>query len=107
MVTICATGAVTPMGNSEDRIWDNLCKENPGILNNKIQYKSVLSSRVKRRINRFADMAVTAADSCYKEVQEKYKEDKGKIGCIFNTAYGPLETNLEFAKQVVQDDPDA
>lgn len=107
MITICAAGAVTPMGNSEDRIWDNLCEEKQGNLNQKIEFQSVLPAKVRRRINRFADMAAAASESCFKEAQEKAETDRGRIGCIFNTAYGPLETNLEFAKQLIQDDPDA
>lgn len=107
MITICATGAVTPMGNSEDVIWDNLCNANPGRLNQKAEFTSVLPGKVRRRINRFADMAMTAAESCFNEAQEKQTADKGQVGCIFNTAYGPLETNLEFAKQIIADDPDA
>lgn len=107
MITICATGAVTPMGNSEDVIWENLCNGNPGRLNQKAEFTSVLPGKVRRRINRFADMAMTAAESCFNESQEKQAADKGQIGCIFNTAYGPLETNLEFAKQIIEDDPDA
>ncbi len=107
MITICATGAVTPMGNSEEEIWDNLCKKQQGRLNQKIPYTSVLPGKVKRRINRFADMATTASEHCFQEVQKKQETEKGRIGCIFNTAYGPLETNIEFAKQIIQDDPDA
>lgn len=107
MITICGAGAVTPMGNSEEQIWENLCEEKPGALNQKVEFKSVLPGRVRRRINRFADMAAAAAENCFKEAQEKQETEKGKIGCIFNTAYGPLETNLEFARQLIQDDPDA
>lgn len=66
----------------------------------------MLSTRVRRRINRFADLALKAANDCYSKVPGKYAEDKGKTGCIFSTAYGPLETNLEFAKQIVEDEPD-
>ncbi len=107
MITICAAGAVTPMGNSEESIWDNLCQGKAGNLNRKTEFESVLPARVRRRNNRFADLAAVAAVNCFKKAQEKQEADRGRIGCIFNTAYGPLETNLEFAKQIIQDEPDA
>lgn len=108
MVKVCAVGAVTPMGNSEEEIWSNLCDRKKGVLNKKVDFVSNLPAKVKRRNNRFADMAATAAIDCFNKLKEKNGiEDTNKVGCIFNTDYGPLETNLEFAKQLAKDDPDA
>ncbi len=108
MTRIRAVGAITPMGDTEEEIWNNLEQKTPGVLNTKKDYTTRLSSRVRRRNSRFADLAATAAINCY----DKYREENpdvsnAEIGCILSTDYGPLETNMEFAKQIVDGDPDA
>lgn len=103
---IGAVGAVTPMGNSEAEIWERLCEGREGNVEKAVSFTSVLPPKVRRRSNRFADLAAAAAVTCYEALTEK-PENKNRIGCIFNTAYGPLKTNLEFAKQLVEDEPDA
>jgi len=96
------------MGNEEDIIWDNLLSGRIGTLNRKVDYASPLSRKVIRRINRFSDISATAAIDCYNKLEAGTGEiDKNRVGCIFSTEFGPLETNLEFAQQIVGDDPDA
>lgn len=107
MVRICASGMITPMGNSEEEIWNNLIGNVAGITNQKVHFESALPGKVKRRNSRFSDMAATAAINCYRSVEKNEEvENKERVGCIFSTDYGPLETNIEFAKQIIEDEPD-
>ncbi len=104
---IVSAGFITPMGNDSEVIWERF---NKNIIqqSNKNDFESCLSKKDKRKINRFADLATTATVNCYTEAQNSIDlTDKNKSGCIFTTSYGPLETNMEFAKQVIADDPDA
>ena len=108
MSRICAVGAITPMGNSEAEIWDNLDLKKGGTLNVRKDYNSRLGGRVRRRNSRFSDLAATAAMNCYDNFRMSNPDVKNEdIGCILSTDYGPLETNMEFAKQIVDGDPDA
>lgn len=105
---ICSVGCVTPLGNSEAEIWKNLNQNNSGSFSSRLTFESPISKRERRRINRFSDMAACATVACYEEIQNKLMEwSQDRVGCIFTTGFGPLETNLNFAKQIITDDPDA
>lgn len=107
MIKICASGEVTPMGNSEDEIWTNLKNGTGGRLDRKLDYSSRLKRNVKRRSSRFSDLAAAAAVDCFDRLSESYPvSDRNRVGCILSTDYGPLESNLEFAKQLEMGDPD-
>lgn len=104
---IISAGFITSMGNDPEIIWDRLYN-NVVQQSKKNDFESCLSKKDKRKINRFADLATTATVQCYDEAFNRINlTDKNKSGCIFTTSYGPLETNMEFAKQVIADDPDA
>lgn len=105
---ICSVGCVTPLGNSEAEIWKNLSLKNLGYFSGRLVFESPVSKRERRRINRFADMATCATVACYEGIQKKSMDwAKDRVGCIFTTGFGPLETNIDFAKQIITNDPDA
>lgn len=106
---IKTTGVITMMGNDEESIWNNLLmKEKKEDKPKELPYNSLLTKRVLRRLNRFSDMAATGAINCFRKLEQlKLTSQKDRVGCIFTTAFGPLKTNLEFAKQIIEDEPDS
>ncbi|BFH61204.1 beta-ketoacyl synthase N-terminal-like domain-containing protein [Paenibacillus azoreducens] len=107
-INIMTTGMVTPAGNDENTIWTNIIGNKTATqLNKKISFTSVVSPGKARKMSRFSQLGLCAAVSSVNNIGDAFAQmDRNRVGAIFTTGYGPLETNLEFAKQMIQDEPD-
>lgn len=107
-VRVIGIGVICAMGNSAQEVWDRLDREQSGSLETgKLNYTSCLPAAKRRRINRYSDMALFSAVNAIKDASCAVEEvDPARIGTIYSTGYGPMASNLEFARKVSEDDPD-
>ena len=106
-VKVIGLGAITAIGNSAEEIWEKLNQADIESLNvEKLEYTSVLSGAKKRRINRYSDMAVFTAKKAMDDACATANVGSERIGTIYSTGYGPMVSNLDFAKKVHAGDPD-
>ncbi len=107
-IQIIGIGVINRTGNTIEEIWNCLTgttavKKTAG----KTQYSSVLPSRRLRRMNRYSDMAVYVSYKALDDADIAADSlDPYRIGTIFSTGYGPMESNLTFAGMVLDKDPD-
>ncbi|TCZ77170.1 hypothetical protein E0485_11965 [Paenibacillus albiflavus] len=60
-----------------------------------------------RRMNHYTSLVMSSVERAIIDSEIDFQNiDKHRIGTIYNTCYGPLETNLEFGKFVKDGDPD-
>lgn len=106
-VKIVGIGVISALGNSVQEVWDNLKQKKPTLLaENKLSYTSALPAAKRRRINRYSDMAVFSAFSAKQDFHVPEDVSPGRIGTIYTTGYGPMVSNLDFARKVNMGDPD-
>lgn len=58
-----------------------------------------------RRASRYAKMTVAASAQAAEDMGIRAIKDKTRVGTLFTTTYGPVESNVEFADSVVQAKP--
>ncbi|MGI6256706.1 MAG: beta-ketoacyl synthase N-terminal-like domain-containing protein [Anaerovoracaceae bacterium] len=107
--SVIGIGMINRLGNTADEVWDNLIKGNVQQWpKGKTEYPSVLSSRAQRRMNRYSDMSVNAVSRALEDagIDVKKDIDPYRIGTIFSTGYGAMESNLIFSDSVLDGDPD-
>lgn len=108
-INIAGVAAITAMGNDTDEIFNKLINESD--LNSKcecqIEIPLIIKKNSLRRMDRFSYMGLYTVAKVLEECEEELQSiSKDRIGTIFSTSYGPQKTNIEFCKQVIQDDPD-
>lgn len=107
-VKVIGIGVISAMGNSAQEVWERLDEKQSGLLETgKLNYTSCLPAAKRRRINRYSDMALFSAVNAMKEVSSTVDGvDPARVGTIYSTGYGPMASNLEFARKVSSGDPD-
>ena len=87
------------------KCWKNLGKDISTEI--KYEFKVSLPPKLKRSSDRFSKLFIFTMNQILekkKELIEKYPPEK--IGTIFASEYGPIGTNLQFAREVMEKDPD-
>lgn len=107
-VKVIGIGVICAMGNSAQDVWNRLNEGQSDALEvSKLEYTSILPVTKRRRINRYADMALFSAFNAIKEASDVVERiDHARVGTIYSTGYGPMTSNLEFARKVSDGDPD-
>ena len=107
-VKVIGIGVICAMGNSAQDVWVRLNGEQSSSVEvSKLNYTSILPATKRRRINRYSDMALFSASNAMKDASGAVEEvDPARIGTIYSTGYGPMTSNLEFARKVSDGDPD-
>ena len=107
-IKIIGIGVLSQAGITASEIWDTLESGNkPELVKGCIEYKSILPSAKRRRMNRYSDMAVYTSSKALEDAKVNVNEiDSYRIGTIFTTGYGPMVSNLQFGSSVVKGDPD-
>lgn len=107
-IQIIGIGMINRTGNTIDDVWN--CLTSGTTVENttgKAKYVSVLPLRRQRRMNRYSDMAVYVSYKALDDADIAVDSlDPYRIGTIFSTGYGPMESNLSFAGMVLDGDPD-
>jgi 3-oxoacyl-(acyl-carrier-protein) synthase len=69
-----------------------------------LEIPNCVPSKVKRRMDRFSLLGVWCSSETLK-MSSLTHDEIDKTGTVFNSVYGPLSTNIKFARHVVEDDP--
>lgn len=104
-VYILDTGCLCSLGDTMEKCWKNLGKDISTEI--KYEFKVSLPPKLKRSSDRFSKLFIFTMNQILekkKELIEKYPPEK--IGTIFASEYGPIGTNLQFAREVMEKDPD-
>ncbi len=104
-VVITGIGAVTPLGNGADTLHDSAVLGKSGLIGGvgrclDFDADNPLSRREKQRMDRFCQLAVTAADEAIEQADwtDGGPVDPERVPCIIGTAIGgliTLETQIE------------
>lgn len=107
-VNIIGIGCVSALGNSAEEVWNNLQENHDELIkfNCPYEFESPLKGAIKRRASRHANISVSAMVSAIRDADFEGKTESSRIGTIYSTDYGSLDTNLKFAEQVLNGDPD-
>lgn len=93
---VTGLGAVTPLGVGVDALWEETVNGRSGIASGlgecRFDLSEHLSRREARRMDRFSQLAVIAAQEAVAEAGWDDGMDTSRIGCIVGTAIGGLET---------------
>lgn len=104
---ILGSGCITPLGNNEHDIWNGLFQNHSPKLDCKLKLENLISPKVKRRMSRFSVLTVNAMKYAIEEIMDIYScTPKERVGVVFTTAFGPLETNLSFSEMLIANEPD-
>lgn len=107
-IKVMGIGVISKLGNDLDEIWEKLDTNVETIDNQgKIDFESVVAKKKRRRMNRYSEMTVYTTNKALESSQIDMEVlDKTKVGTIFSTGYGPMVSNLAFAKMVHEGDQD-
>lgn len=104
-IYILDAGCICSLGDSMDDCWDKLGKEIE--VETKYSFEVSLPSKLKRSSDRFSKLYMCVLDQMLGRSQEMLQNcPKDRIGTIFSSEYGPIGTNLQFAREVMEKDPD-
>jgi|GEM_PF-2281913 len=106
-IVISGIGIISGMGNDMDEIWESVSHDNDTSI--RVRIPDLYKSNVKRRMNRFSYMSLVTAAKALKNSHidiEKKDYDFEKIGTIFNSGYGPIESNFNFARKLINSGPE-
>ncbi|ASA20194.1 beta-ketoacyl synthase N-terminal-like domain-containing protein [Paenibacillus donghaensis] len=107
-VWITGIGMISRLGCTLPQIWEGLC--NPAVegvhgQTGPVAIPELLPRAKMRRMDRYAYMTVYTSQIIADEAGlENFRPER--TGTIFNTGYGPLNTNLAFGESVAMGDPD-
>lgn len=104
-IYILDAGCLCSLGASTDACWDNLGKEIE--VETKYDFEVSLPSKLKRSSDRFSRIYMSVLGQILGRKQEILENcPNDRIGTIFSSEYGPIGTNLQFAREVMEEDPD-
>lgn len=122
-VVITGMGAITPFGTGKDKLWQSLVEGKSGIgpitrfdaENLPVTFAGEVKDFVPsdfinrkeiRRMDRFAQYAVAAARMAVEDASlDLEKEDRDRVGVIFGSANGGMETFQEQTKVLLEKGP--
>lgn len=107
-VKIIGLGIISRLGNEIDSVWKSLSLEDFNLISDdKVNYISQVPKNKRRRMNRYSDMVVCSAVDAVKDAKLELEQlDPFRVGTIYSTGYGPLNSNLEFTQMLLKGDPD-
>ncbi|MHB1391650.1 MAG: beta-ketoacyl synthase N-terminal-like domain-containing protein [Clostridia bacterium] len=103
-VYINGIGIVLPIAQKATDLWDEI---NKPILKERERCSEIpafLPSRVMRRMDRLSALALYSAGNALEDAGMPI-QDTHDVGSVFNTTFGPVNTNLKFGEFVVNGDP--
>ena len=102
---ILDAGCISSLGDSMDSCWENIGSEVE--LEKNYDFEVNMPPKLKRSSDRFSKMYMSVLEKLVnnnKETLEKYPAER--IGTIFSSEYGPVTTNLLFAREVLEKEPE-
>lgn len=99
---ILASGMISPLGCTEDDFWGSLCDTSESAPAQRAEVRCHLPRSKARRISRFGWLTIEAVAAC----QEAGVPFDERVGTVFTSAYAELASNLSFAHDVSEADPD-
>lgn len=108
-ISIIGIGGITALGTDINDIWEKLKSDEEVNIDYECEYNIplVIKKNLLRRMDRFSHMGVYVTTKAIEDLKEDLSSiPKQRIGTIFSTGYGPMKTNIEFCRQVVEDEPD-
>lgn len=109
-VYITGMNVISCNGSNLEEFWNNLNNPDKHHLEEfklPLNIPQVISSNVARRIDRFAKLTLTSSMLALEDSSLNGQEyDPFRVGTVFNTGYGPLNSNLSFASKLISDGVD-
>ena len=102
---ILDAGCISSVGDTLDSCWDKLGSEVE--LEKNYDFEVNMPPKLKRSSDRFSKMYMSVMEKLVndnKETLDSYPAER--IGTIFSSEYGPVTTNLLFAREVLEKDPE-
>lgn len=104
-IFIKSVGVIAPEIDNEKKIWKNLSEENYNLKNKRATIPKFIQSNQSRRMDRISLLSYYASKYAYDQLNTDGLNVE-KIGTVFNTCFGPINTVLQFSEHVVEKRPD-
>ena len=103
-IYITGLGVISCKGNEVEEFWNNINavdKHNPAEIKLPLEIPKIINNNVARRMDRFSYMTlVTSKLAMENSSLNGIEFDPFRIGTVFTTGYGPLNTNLSFGSKL-------
>jgi 3-oxoacyl-(acyl-carrier-protein) synthase len=99
-------GLVSYLGNDVNTVWERLMDlKDIGTEQNIISFDSGIELNRKKKANRYSEMGIYVSKYALADAElELDKINKNRIGTIFTTGYGPMNSALNFAESIAKKD---
>ncbi|MEU4246723.1 beta-ketoacyl-[acyl-carrier-protein] synthase family protein [Amycolatopsis sp. NPDC026612] len=115
-VLVTGVGALTPAGTTPDRLWTaftegrDLTEDAGGYRLGRagLDAEAFLNARQRRRMDRLGVFAVVASQLALEDAGLKLTdENRDRVGVVFGTGVGPMESMERFSRPLFEDGPRA
>src|SRR5690554_4752406 len=110
-IFVTSLGVISCLGDSVEQFWEGICTpegyKTDGIKMPK-ELPQNIDRRIARRMDRFSYMTLSVsmrAMDNHHTLRDGFNEMR--TGTVFNSAYGPLNSNLSFCRELEADGVDA
>lgn len=106
MLEIVGSGIIHKCGTTAQQILDQKIVDMDSQNIGAIKFNNI-DSKVLRRTSQYTKMLLKTAELSIEDANLNLADlDLQRFGTVINTSYGPLDTNINFAKSVLKKDPD-
>lgn len=107
-IVVGGIGVICNIGTNVEEVWNTLSSDKAvEIVKEAIPFESKYPSVKRRRMSTYSDMTTYTADEALKDGSIVVSEvGEVNVGTIFTTGYGTMESNLNFNKKMLENDPD-
>ena len=105
-ISIMGIGLLSCLGNDVNIVWERLMDQKDiEIEQNIISFDSGIELNRKKKANRYSEMGIYVSKKALMDAElELDRINKNRIGTIFTTGYGPLNSALQFAESIAKKD---
>ncbi len=105
-VSIMGIGVLSALGDNIDTIWEKLMREDELVKEQApFSFDSGISLFKKKKANRYSEMGIFVTRAAITNSELDLESlDKERVGTVFTTGYGPINSVLKFSESVAEGD---
>ncbi|EPY14032.1 beta-ketoacyl synthase N-terminal-like domain-containing protein [Paenibacillus alvei] len=105
-IFVSSVGTISCLGDSVEKFWEgiNIPKPRYDLFKLPTDLPKNIDTRIARRMDRFSRLALSVSKLTIDDGYfQQSNIDRTRIGTVFNTAYGPINSTIKFIRQIDQD----
>lgn len=105
-ISIMGIGLLSALGKEIDTVWEQLSRsEEVEMQENPFVFDSGIPLMKKKKANRYSEMGIYVTREAIKDSNLQLEDlNKERVGTVFTTGYGPINSALKFSESVVKGD---